>query len=179
MDKEYQEFFHAIGIPMFQGYGLSEASPVISTNSFKAYKFGTSGKVVPNLKVEIVDQQRKRLLPGETGEIVVSGNNIMHSYWRNPKATAETLEGKTLYTGDMGYIDKQNFLVVTGRYKSLLISGDGEKYSPETIEETIISNAKWISQIMLYNHQNPYTIALIFPNLTKVKEAKKEKPSIS
>lgn len=170
LDKEYQEFFHAIGIPMFQGYGLSEASPVISTNAHKAYKFGTSGKIVPELEVEIINHERQVLPTGQTGEIVAKGKNVMDSYWKNPKATSETLIDGKLFTGDMGYFDIDGFLVVTGRYKSLLISGDGEKYSPETIEETIISTSKWISQVMLYNHQNPYTIAFIYPNHTQLRK---------
>lgn len=178
LDKEYQEFFHAIGIPMFQGYGLSEASPVISTNAHGAYKFGTSGKPVPELEIEIMDHDKKLLPPHQTGEIVVKGTNVMDSYWKNPKATAETLVNGKLFTGDMGYFDKDGFLVVTGRYKSLLISGDGEKYSPETIEETIINTSDWISQIMLYNHQNPYTIAIIYPNQSQIKKIKKEETEI-
>ncbi|OPZ67433.1 MAG: Long-chain-fatty-acid--CoA ligase FadD15 [bacterium ADurb.Bin478] len=88
----------------------------------------------------------------------------MAGYWRNEKATQETIRDGWLYTGDLGYMDPDGFLYVLGRAKSLLISNDGEKYSPEGIEENIIANSAYIDQIMLYNNQSPYTVALLVPN---------------
>ncbi len=92
------------------------------------------------------------------------GDNVMKGYWKNEKATRETIRDGWLYTGDMGYMDKDGFLYVLGRYKSLLISDDGEKYSPEGMEETITDRSPFIDQMMLYNNQNKYTTALIVPN---------------
>ena len=169
LDTELQRFFYAIGIPMCQGYGLSEASPVISSNSVKYIKFGSSGKLVEYMDLKIVDADRNELPIGEKGEIVIKGGNVMVGYWSNPKATEETIIDEWLYTGDMGYMDPDGFLYVLGRFKSLLIANDGEKYSPEGIEEAIIDQSPLIDQCMLYNNQNPYTIGLIVPNMKALK----------
>lgn len=164
LDIELQRFFYAIGMPMYQGYGLSESSPVISANATHAHKLGSSGKIVDNMDIAICDENGKAFPQGEKGEIVIKGPNVMHSYWKNDKATAESIKDGWLYTGDLGYIDKDNYLYVLGRYKSLLISNDGEKFSPEGIEETILENSPYIEQMMLHNNQDPYTIALLYPN---------------
>jgi long-chain acyl-CoA synthetase len=170
LDIELQRFFYAIGIPMFQGYGLSEATPVISSNSPKKHKLGSSGGLVANIELKIMDAEGKELPVGEKGEIVVKGENVMLGYWKNPQATTETIRDGWLYTGDMGYMDKDGFLHVLGRFKSLLISSDGEKYSPEGIEEGICDNTKYIEQMMLHNNQDPYTIALIVPDKAQLKK---------
>jgi long-chain acyl-CoA synthetase len=164
LDIELQKFFSAIGIPMLQGYGLSEASPVISGNVEKRYKLGSSGVLVKNLELKIYDEDGNELAPGKKGEIVIRGENVMKGYWKNERATRETLRDGWLYTGDMGYMDEDGFLYVLGRFKSLLISDDGEKYSPEGIEETITDRSPFIDQLMLYNSQNKYTTALLVPN---------------
>ena len=164
LDIELQKFFSAIGIPMLQGYGLSEASPVISGNVEKRYKLGSSGVIVKNLELKICDEDGNVLAPGKKGEIVIRGENVMKGYWKNERATNEALRDGWLYTGDMGYVDEDGFLYVLGRFKSLLISDDGEKYSPEGIEETITDRSPFIDQMMLYNNQNKYTSALLVPN---------------
>jgi long-chain acyl-CoA synthetase len=164
LDIELQRFFYAIGIPMFQGYGLTEAAPVISANVPKKHKLGSSGYIVPNLSVKISDAKGNEFPIGQQGEIVVKGENVMAGYWRNEKATRETIHNGWLYTGDLGYIDKDGFLYVLGRAKSLLISHDGEKYSPEGIEEAIVGNSQYIDQVMLHNNQSTYTAALIVLN---------------
>lgn len=163
LDTELQQFFNAIGIPMFQGYGLTEASPVISTNTPDAHKFGSSGRILPGVEVKIRDEQGRELPVGEKGEVTVRGENVMVGYWKNERATNEVLKNEWLHTGDIGYIDSDGFLFVLGREKSVLISHDGEKYSPEGIEEAILAHSPYIDQIMLYNNQSPYTIALIVP----------------
>lgn len=164
LDIELQRFFYAIGIPMLQGYGLSESAPVISANVLRRHKLGSSGSIVPDLQVRICNDQGEDLSPGQEGEIVVKGENVMAGYWNNEKATRETIIDGWLHTGDLGYLDNDGFLYVLGRTKSLLIANDGEKYSPEGIEETICSTSKYIDQMMLYNNQSPYTIALLVPN---------------
>ncbi len=175
LDIELQRFFYAIGIPMYQGYGLSEASPVISANVPAQHKLGSSGKPVVNLELKIVDENGNEVPTGEKGEIIVKGENVMAGYWKNPKATAEALKDGWLYTGDMGYVDEDGYLYVLGRFKSLLIGNDGEKYSPEGIEEALVDTSPYIEQVMLYNNQNPYTVALIFPNKEALTKAVKEK----
>lgn len=175
LDIELQRFFYAIGIPMFQGYGLTEAAPIISANVPKCHKLGSSGRIVPNLELKIVDDQGRELPVGEKGQIIVKGENVMAGYWKNEKATRETLRDGWLYTGDLGYLDEDGFLYVLGREKSLLISNDGEKYSPEGIEETLCSHSELIDQMMLYNNQSPYTTALIVPNQAAVVRALAQK----
>lgn len=163
LDSELQRFFYAIGIPMFQGYGLSEATPVISTNSPRPrnHRFGSSGRLVQPLDIKIMDEEGRELPVGQKGEIVIRGENVMAGYWKNPESTADTVRDGWLYTGDMGYMGKDNFLYVLGRFKSLLISSDGEKYSPEGMEEAMVDKSPYIDQIMIYNNQSPYTIALV------------------
>ena len=163
LDAELQRFFYAIGIPMFQGYGLSEATPVISTNapSKGNHRFGSSGRLVQPLDIKILDDEGHELPTGQKGEIVIRGENVMAGYWKNPESTADTVRDGWLYTGDMGYMSKDNFLYVLGRFKSLLISSDGEKYSPEGMEEAIVDKSPYIDQIVVHNNQDPYTIALV------------------
>ena len=169
LDKNLQKFYVGIGIPMFQGYGLSEATPVLSSNGPEKYRFGSSGKLVKPLELKICDGDGKELPLGEMGEIVVKGENVMAGYWKNPESTADTVKDGWLYTGDLGYMTKEGLLYVKGRFKSLLISSDGEKYSPEGIEEAFVGQSKYIDQVMLYNNQSPYTIALIVPNKDNLK----------
>lgn len=164
LDIELQRFFYAIGVPMLQGYGLSEASPVISGNTEKRHKLGSSGSIVKYLDLKICDDNGNELPVGAKGEIIVRGENVMKGYWKNEKATAEAIRNGWLHTGDMGYVDADGFLYVLGRFKSLLIGDDGEKYSPEGIEETITDRSPYIDQMMLYNNQEKYTSALIVPN---------------
>jgi len=164
LDIELQRFFYAIGIPMFQGYGLTEAAPVISANVPARHKLGSSGSIVADLEVKICDSGGTELKRGEKGEIAVKGENVMAGYWKNDKATSESIKKEWLYTGDMGYLDGDGFLYVLGRFKSLLIGSDGEKYSPEGIEEAIVEHSIFIDQMLLYNNQSPYTVALLVPN---------------
>jgi Long-chain acyl-CoA synthetases (AMP-forming) len=164
LDIELQRFFYAIGIPMLQGYGLSEASPVISGNTEMRHKLGSSGSVAKNLDLKICDEEGIELPVGEKGEILVRGENVMKGYWKNEKTTRETIRDGWLHTGDMGYVDSDGFLYVLGRFKSLLIADDGEKYSPEGIEETITDRSQFIDQLMLYNNQDKYTSAFLVPN---------------
>ena len=139
LDIELQRFFYAIGMPMYQGYGLSEASPIISANSKDAHKLGSSGKPVPRMEI-------------------------------NPETTAETIVDGWLRTGDMGYLDADGYLYVLGRTKSLLISNDGEKFSPEGIEESIMAKSDYIDQCVLHNNQSPYTTALLTINRDALKQ---------
>jgi long-chain acyl-CoA synthetase len=164
LDLELQKFFYAIGLPMYQGYGLTEAAPVICANAAHRHKLGSSGIVVSNLEVKICDEDGREVPLGEKGEIVVKGENVMKGYWRNEEATREALRDGWLYTGDMGYLDKDGFMYVLGRFKSLLIADDGEKYSPEGIEEAFIEYAPFVEQCLMYNNQDPYCILLVVPN---------------
>ena len=168
LDKDLQKFYMGIGMPMYQGYGLSEATPVLSSNGPEKFRLGSSGKLVKPLELKICDSDGKELPVGEKGEIVVKGENVMAGYWKNPVASAETVRDGYLYTGDLGYMGKDGLLYVLGRFKSLLIGSDGEKYSPEGIEEALVQHSPSIDQVMLYNNQSNYTTALIVPNKERI-----------
>ena len=175
LDKDLQKFYVGVGMPMYQGYGLSEATPVLSSNGPEKYRFGSSGKLVQPIDLKICDDNGKELPLGEMGEIVVKGENVMAGYWKNPESTAETVRDGYLYTGDLGYMTAEGLLYVKGRFKSLLISSDGEKYSPEGIEEAMVQLAPSIDQVMLYNNQSQYTTAVIVPNKDYLKRVLSEK----
>jgi long-chain acyl-CoA synthetase len=175
LDIELQRFFYALRIPMYQGYGLSEASPVISSNSTGRHKLGSSGVLVNNMDLKICDDNGMELPLGQKGEIIISGGNVMYGYWKNETATKQTIVDGWLHTGDMGYMTEEGFLYVLGRFKSLLIADDGEKFSPEGIEEAISEQSKYIDQCMLYNNQRPYTVALVVPNQHALKLFLEEK----
>ena len=160
LDIDLQRYYYAIGIPMYQGYGLSEATPIISANAPARHILGSSGCVVKPMDIKICDTDGNELPYGEKGEIVIRGENVMAGYWKNPKATADMRD--------------KDFLYVVGRFKSLLISADGEKYSPEGIEESLVENSKYIDQVVLHNSQDPYTIALLVPNKDALRSYVKE-----
>jgi len=164
LDIKQQQFYKAIGVPVYQGYGLTEATPIISTNTPFFHKMGTSGKILGNITCKICDENGNELEKGEKGEIVIQGDNVMKGYYKNPEATSDTLRHGWLHTGDLGFMDEDDFLVVVGREKALLISEDGEKYSPEEIEEAIVNSSNFINQIMIYNDHKKYTTALLTLN---------------
>ena len=173
LDIELQRFFCAVGMPMFQGYGLTEATPIICANSTGHARFGSSGRIVKPMDCVILDAEGKEVPHGTRGEIVIRGENVMAGYWKNPKATADTIIDGWLHTGDMGYIcpEDPDFLYVVGRFKSLLISSDGEKYSPEGFEDSITETSKWVNACVLHNNQKPFCVALFVPDKAALAEA--------
>jgi long-chain acyl-CoA synthetase len=142
---------------------------MISINSPDNHKLGSSGSIPENLEIKICDMDGHELSNGQKGEIVIRGENVMKGYWKNKEATEETIIKDWLYTGDMGYLDKDGFLYVLGRYKSLLIADDGEKYSPEGIEETFTDQSEYIEQCILHNNQNPFTTCILYPSKSALK----------
>ena len=177
LDIELQRYFCAVGMPMFQGYGLSEATPIICANSMGHAIFGSSGRIVSPLDLKICNDEGNEVPHGEKGEIVIKGENVMAGYWKNPESTAKTVVDGWLHTGDMGYVTDKHpgYLWVVGRFKSLLISADGEKYSPEGFEDSLTDGSKYIEQVILHNNQDPYTMVLIVPNKDALKEYAKGK----
>ena len=126
LDPDYVEKFAEYGITILQGYGMTECSPVISNNLEWENKVGSVGKLLPNCEAKVVDE-----------EIWVKGSSVMMGYYKMPEETAETLEDGWLKTGDLGYIDEDNFVYITGRKKNLIILANGENVSPEEIENQI------------------------------------------
>ena len=161
LEARQQHFFAAIGLPVYQGYGLTEAAPIISSNTPQRHKYGTSGIICKSEICKIMVDDETEAKVGQRGEIVIQGENVMKGYFKNPEATAEALRDGWLWTGDLGYYDEDGFLVVTGRAKALLIGKDGEKYSPEEIEEVMVNHVPLINQLMVYNDHQVITTALI------------------
>ena len=143
LDIDLQRFFYAIGIPMYQGYGLSEATPIISSNGEKRHKLGSSGYLVTPMELKICDSEGKELPNYEKGEIVIKGENVMAGYYKNEKATADTIKDGWLHTGDMGYM-ADGYLFIVGRAKDMNII-NGKNHWPQDIE--------WaVEQLPGFNH---------------------------
>ncbi|HUX39993.1 MAG TPA: AMP-binding protein [Rectinemataceae bacterium] len=169
LDVKQQEFFAALGMPIYQGYGLTEAAPVICTNSPDRHKFGSSGFVFPSVECDIRDAGGKPLPVGEVGEIVVRGDSVMKGYFGNPEATRAALVDGWLHTGDRGRMDADGFLTVVGREKALLVGADGEKYSPEEIEEAVTFSTDLIDQIMAWCDEQKYVSVFLTLDEARVK----------
>lgn len=128
LETDVAEFFTRIGIPVFEGYGLTETSPVISTNEYKHYKIGTVGVPLPSVTVKLSEQ----------GEIMVKGPNVMQGYYGKPEMTAEVIDEEGwFHTGDIGEIDNQGFVKITGRIKNMIVLGGGKKIFPEEVEAVL------------------------------------------
>lgn len=170
LDVKQQEFFAAFGCPVYQGYGLTEAAPIISSNAGGKgkHKFGTSGLVAPSVECKLVKDDGSIAAMGENAQIVIRGGNVMKEYYKNTEATAAALRDGWLYTGDIAHYDEDGFLVVVGREKALLIAEDGEKYSPEGIEEAVTFSTDVIDQIMVWCEQRRYVTALVTLDTAKV-----------
>lgn len=152
LNPAYIGLFKKYGITILQGYGMTECSPVISTNSNSERKEGSIGKCMPNCQAKIVDE-----------EIWVKGTSVMQGYYKMPEETAETLEDGWLKTGDLGYIDEDGFLFLTGRKKNLIITRNGENVSPEEIENKLGANR--LVQEVLVRDSEGLIEAEIFPDL--------------
>ena len=168
LDVKQQEFFAAFGVPIYQGYGLTEAAPIISGNSPAKHKYGTSGTLCPSIECRLLKEDGSEAAVGENGEIVIRGGNVMKGYFKNPEASSAALRDGWLYTGDLAHWDEDGFLVVVGREKALLIAEDGEKYSPEEIEEAVTFSTDIIDQIMVWCEQRKYVTALVALDAGKV-----------
>lgn len=175
LDVKQQEFFAALGVPIYQGYGLTESAPVICTNSPDRHKFGSSGFIFPSVECTIRDADMKVLPVGEVGEIVVRGDNVMKGYFENPEATKAALVDGWLRTGDRGRMDADGFLTVVGREKALLVGADGEKYSPEEIEEAVTFSTDVIDQIMAWCDEQKYVSAFVTLDESRVRRMMAER----
>jgi long-chain acyl-CoA synthetase len=175
LDVKQQEFFAALGMPVYQGYGLTEAAPIISSNTPTRHKYGSSGTILPNLECTLRKADGSLVGPGETGEIVIRGDNVMKGYWKNPEATAAALREGWLWTGDRARWDEDGFLVVVGREKALLIAEDGEKCSPEEIEEAVTFSTNLIDQIMVWCDQKKYVSAFVTLDESRVRRMVSER----
>ena len=158
--KEIAEFFAAAGLMIYEGYGLTETSPVIAVNKKEEFKFGTVGPVIPNVEVQIA----------EDGEILTRGPHVMLGYYKKEDETRETIDTEGwFHTGDIGFIDDAGFLTITDRKKNILVTSGGKNIAPQPIENLLVT-CKYIEQAMVIGDQRKYCTAVIVPsfeNLTK------------
>jgi long-chain acyl-CoA synthetase len=136
-----EAFEKRFGVPIFEGYGQTEAAPVVTLNVPGGRKLGSVGRALPGVEVAIWDDQKKPLPPGEIGEIMVRGANVMAGYYNLPEETGKTITQDWLHTGDLGKIDEEGYVTITGRKKDLIISA-GENIYPREIEEVLGQHPK-------------------------------------
>ncbi|MDA8427856.1 MAG: long-chain fatty acid--CoA ligase [Geobacteraceae bacterium] len=163
LDKTINEFFWVIGIPIFEGYGLTETSPAISFNSTAHVRFGTVGVALKHTEIKIA----------RDGEILVKGPQVMLGYYNDPAATAEALQDGWLKTGDIGHLE-EGFLYITDRKKELIITAGGKNIAPQPIENELKMD-KFVNSAFVYGDRKPYLTALIVPNLERLLAFAKEK----
>ena len=166
LNLAYLDTFKRYGITILQGYGMTECAPVISTNLSWHNKVGSAGKLMPNCEAKTVDE-----------ELWVKGSSVMQGYYHMPEETAETLEDGWLKTGDLGYVDEEGFVFLTGRKKNLIITPNGENISPEEIENKLGEHR--LVQEVLVRDNNGVIEAEIFPDYEyaakkKIKDLQKE-----
>ena len=157
LDPDYVDKFKEYGITILQGYGMTECSPVISTNLEWENKKDSVGKLLPNCEAKVVDE-----------EIWVRGSSVMQGYYKMPEQTAETLEDGWLKTGDLGYVDEDNFVYITGRRKNLIILANGENVSPEELENQL-SRSELVKEILV-REKDKVIEAEIFPDYEYAKK---------
>ncbi len=148
---EILEFFYAAGVPVLEGWGMTETTSIGTVNLLEQIKFGTVGRAVPGVEIRIAE---------EDGEILIKGPNIFREYWRNPEATAETLIDGWLHTGDVGELDEDGFLTITGRKKDIIITAGGKNLTPSNLENDL-KQSPFISQAVMFGDRKPYPVALI------------------
>ncbi len=161
--KDIAEFFYDLGVQIYEGYGLTETSPVMSCNREGKFKFGTVGIPLKEIQVKITPE----------GEIVTKGPCVMKGYHNKPEETREVLKDGWFYTGDLGQIDKEGFLAITGRKKELIVTSGGKKVSPRMIEE-LVEKDPAILRCVLFGEGKRFITALIVPREEKLVEYARE-----
>jgi long-chain acyl-CoA synthetase len=148
--QEILEFFYACGVPVMEGWGMTETSTAATINRRQDFRFGSVGKPFPGVQVRIADD----------GEILVKGANIFRGYYKNENATKDTIVDSWLHTGDIGKIDDDGFVYITGRKKDIIITAGGKNITPANLENWLKQN-QFISQAVVYGDRRPYLTALI------------------
>ena len=146
-------FFAALGLPIFQGYGQTEAAPVITANRPKRHKLASVGLPLRDVEVRLADD----------GEVLVRGPLVMQGYWKDPETTAETLVDGWLHTGDVGRTDEEGFLYITGRKKEMIVNSGGDNISPQRVEG-IVTLEPEVGQVLVYGDRRPHLVALVVPD---------------
>jgi long-chain acyl-CoA synthetase len=149
--SEILEFFYACGVPVLEGWGMTETTAVGTVCTLDNHRFGTVGRAMPGVEIKIAE---------EDGEVLVKGPNLFREYWQNPEATAETLVDGWLHTGDLGSLDEDGYLSITGRKKDIIITAGGKNLTPANLENDL-KQSRFISQAVMYGDRRPYPVALI------------------
>jgi long-chain acyl-CoA synthetase len=159
LSRDLAEFFWGAGVPIFEGYGLSETAPVLTVNTREHVKMGTVGKALPGVELKIAAD----------GEILGKGPNIMKGYWGMDKETAEVIDSEGwFHTGDIGEIDSEGFLRITDRKKELIINAYGKNVAPAPIENSL-KGSRFISQAVVIGDQKKFLSALLVPDFDALK----------
>ncbi len=177
LPRHVDEFFNNIGIPVLEGYGMTETSPVIAARDLKNLVIGSVGRIIKDVSVEIRDFEGKPLSRGEKGIVWVKGPNVMKGYYKMPEKTGETIINGWLNTGDMGFISFNNTLTLTGRAKDTIVLLSGENIEPGPIEEKLIQS-RYIDMVMITGQDKKYLTCIIYPNLEALAEKMSVDPSV-
>ena len=177
LDPHVEEDFHALGFNVLQGYGLTETAPVITVNTFSERKYTSVGIPLKGVEVKILKANKG----DREGEILVRGPNVMRGYYKNKEKTDEVLKDGWFYTGDIGYIDDDGFLYITGRIKNMIVLGGGKKVHPEEIEE-VISKSPFIKEMCVLGKKataglkagTEEVFAVIVPNIDAFSKEEKQ-----
>jgi long-chain acyl-CoA synthetase len=148
--SEILEFFYAAGVPVMEGYGMTESTGLGAGNRPDAFRFETVGRAMPGCELDTA----------EDGEILMRGPHVFLGYWQNPDATNEVLIDGWLHTGDLGAIDEDGYLSITGRKKDIIITAGGKNLTPANLENDLTQN-RFISRAIMYGDRRPYPVALI------------------
>jgi len=148
--KEILEFFFACGVPVLEGYGMTETATASTVSTVDNYRFGSVGRALPGLEIRIADD----------GEVLLKGPNIFQGYYKNYDASFGAIVDGWLHTGDLGRVDEDGFLYITGRKKDIIITAGGKNLTPANLENDL-KQSRWISQAVMHGDRRPYPVALI------------------